>query len=210
MPTSPGRPDSDWRDGFLFLGNQVALDFLNTCPVMDGTPTELLPDWSALVRWFLAAELISPVDAKRFQQEWTNSKHAQRIVESMQQFREELRKAIISWEHTGQIPPALREKLNDLMARHPMRTRLTWSDGQSATELYSAPDKPEDLFAPLAYFAATLFATVDPSKVRKCHHCVLHFHDTSKKGTRRWCSMQLCGNRQKVAAYAARQRLQRE
>jgi predicted RNA-binding Zn ribbon-like protein len=35
---------------------------------------------------------------------------------------------------------------------------------------------------------------------------VLHFQDTSKKGTRRWCSMRLCGNRHKVAAYADRQR----
>ena len=34
----------------------------------------------------------------------------------------------------------------------------------------------------------------------------LHFHDTSKKGTRRWCRMRLCGNRMKVAAYAAWQR----
>jgi predicted RNA-binding Zn ribbon-like protein len=48
---------------------------------------------------------------------------------------------------------------------------------------------------------------VDRNRVRKCDQCVLHFHDISKKGTRRWCSMQLCGNRLKVAAYAARQRL---
>ncbi len=53
---------------------------------------------------------------------------------------------------------------------------------------------------------ATLFAHVDRARVRKCGQCVLHFHDTSKKGTRRWCSMRLCGNRVKVAAYAARQR----
>jgi putative stress-induced transcription regulator len=35
---------SDWRDGFLFLGNHRALDFLNTRPVMDGQPLELLRD----------------------------------------------------------------------------------------------------------------------------------------------------------------------
>ena len=74
------------------------------------------------------------------------------------------------------------------------------------TELWFEPREPEDLFAPLAYSAATLFATVDRKRVRKCAQCVLHFHDTSKKGTRRWCSMQLCGNRLKVAAYAARRR----
>jgi predicted RNA-binding Zn ribbon-like protein len=44
-------------------------------------------------------------------------------------------------------------------------------------------------------------------RVRKCDQCVLHFYDISKKGTRRWCSTQLCGNRQKVAAYAARRRV---
>jgi len=53
---------------------------------------------------------------------------------------------------------------------------------------------------------ATLFAEADRNRVRKCGQCVLHFHDTSKKGIRRWCSMRLCGNRLKVAAYAARQR----
>ena len=51
-----------------------------------------------------------------------------------------------------------------------------------------------------------LFAHVDRNRVRKCGQCVLHFYDTSKKGTRRWCSMQLCGNRLKVVAYPARRR----
>jgi predicted RNA-binding Zn ribbon-like protein len=73
-----------------------------------------------------------------------------------------------------------------------------------ATDIWFQPHEPEDLFAPLAHAAATLFATVDRQRVRKCGQCVLHFQDTSKKGTRRWCSMQLCGNRLKVAAYAAR------
>ena len=75
-----------------------------------------------------------------------------------------------------------------------------------STELWFEPRQPEDLFAPLAHSAAKLFADVDRNRVRKCDQCVLHFHDTSKKGTRRWCSMQLCGNRLKVAAYAARRR----
>jgi hypothetical protein len=68
------------------------------------------------------------------------------------------------------------------------------------------PSRPEDLFAPMAHSAAMLFADVDRKRVRKCGQCVLHFYDTSKKGTRRWCSMQMCGNRLKVGAYAARRR----
>ena len=57
--------------------------------------------------------------------------------------------------------------------------------------------------------AARLFADVDRNRVRKCENCVGHFYDNSKKGNRRWCSMQLCGNRLKVAAYAARKRRER-
>ena len=87
-----------------------------------------------------------------------------------------------------------------------MLTRLKASGGTSTTELWFAPRQPEDLFAPLAHSAAMLCADADRNRVRKCAQCVLHFHDTSKKGTRRWCSMQLCGNRFKVAAYAARKR----
>ena len=36
---------SDWKDGFLFVGNQLALDFVNTRPVQNGEPMELLPDF---------------------------------------------------------------------------------------------------------------------------------------------------------------------
>ena len=98
-------------------------------------------------------------------------------------------------------------ELNRLMIDHPMLTKLKARGSASSTELWFEPRQPEDLFAPLANSTASLFANVDRSRVRKCDQCVLHFHDTSKKGTRRWCSMQLCGNRLKVAAYAARQRM---
>ena len=50
---------SDWRDGFLFIGNHLALDFLNTCPVQNGEAVELLPDFDTLLRWFRAAGLLS-------------------------------------------------------------------------------------------------------------------------------------------------------
>jgi predicted RNA-binding Zn ribbon-like protein len=39
-----------------------------------------------------------------------------------------------------------------------------------------------------------------------CESCVVHFFDTSKKGSRRWCSMNICGNKLKVAAYQRRKR----
>jgi predicted RNA-binding Zn ribbon-like protein len=199
----------EWKDGFLFLGNHLALDFLNTRPVQNGQPKELLPDFSALLRWLKAAGLLSSRKVADLQCQWGKSDGARRVVETMQQFREKLRKEVLAWEQGNAIRHSTLEELNRLMDEHPMRTRIRTEGSALSKELYFETRRPQDLFAPLAYSASILFADVNLNRVRKCNQCVLHFYDTSKKGTRRWCSMQLCGNRQKVAAYAARQRLRR-
>jgi len=196
----------DWTGGFLFVGNELILDFVNTRPVQDGEATELLPDFASLVRWFRAAGILNEHQADELAKKWAESTAGKRAVEQMRQWRERLRKQLIAWEEGGSVHPAMVEEVNQLMAEHPMRFRLS-SKKKPTTELWFEPHQPEDLCAPLAHSVATLVAEVDRNRVRKCGQCVLHFHDTSKKGTRRWCSMQLCGNRLKVAAYARRKRL---
>jgi predicted RNA-binding Zn ribbon-like protein len=198
---------SDWRSGFLFVGNHLALDFLNTRPVQDGGPVELLPDFGALLRWVQAAEMLAPFEAARLARDWKESMRAERTVEAMRVLRERLRKEVLAWESGGAVRQTTVEILNRLMSEHPMLIRLTNTGESASTELWFKARQPEDLFAPLAHSAAMLFSIVDRDRVRKCGQCVLHFYDTSKKGTRHWCSMQLCGNRLKVATYAARQRL---
>ena len=197
---------SDWRDGFLFVGNDLALDFLNTCPVQDGQRSELLPDFDAVLRWFRAAGLLSSRQVDDLKHMWGESARARELAVRMRELREQLRNEILSWEGSGKVHRATIDELNLMMAKHPMLTRLKRDPSGTTTEFWFEPRNPEDLFAPLAHGAAMLFTNADPDRVRKCGHCVLHFYDTSKKGTRRWCSMQLCGNRLKVAAYAARQR----
>src|SRR5215471_13216524 len=194
----------EWRGDFLFIGNNLSLDFLNTRPVQNNEPTELLTDFAALLRWFEAAKQVSSSEAARMSQKWGNSPLAQQVVKAMRQLREWLRAAVLVWEGEGKVPSATMRKINRLIAKHPMRLRLKTSGTGYATELWFEALRPDDLYAPLAHSAASLFADVDRQRVRKCGQCILHFHDTSKKGTRRWCSMQLCGNRLKVAAYAAR------
>ena len=198
---------SDWKDGFLFVGNHLALDFLNTRPVQNGEAVELLPDFDALLRWFKAANLLSFREVADLWRQWGESAQARQVAEAMREMRERLRKELLARERGGAVQRAAMDELNQQMAEHPMLTRLKAGGGAPTTELWFDPRRPEDLFAPLAHSAATLFADLDRNRVRKCRQCVLHFYDTSKKGTRRWCSMRLCGNRLKVAAYAARQRV---
>lgn len=197
---------ADWKDGFLFLGSHLALDLLNTRPVLHVEPVELLADFKALVRWFRAADLLSSREVADLQQRWAGSGRARQAINAVRELREKIRKAILAWERDGTVHQSTVQELNRLMADYPMRTGLRESEEGLVMRPYFVAQEPDDLLAPLAYEAATLFSNVDRARVRKCDHCVLHFHDTSKKGTRRWCSMRLCGNRRKVAAYAARRR----
>jgi predicted RNA-binding Zn ribbon-like protein len=199
-------PTGEWRNGFLFLANQLALDLLNTRPLQDGELVELLPDFDALLRWFQAAGLLRRGEAARLRRHWKGSARARRLVQAVHDLREGLRTEILAWERGGRLRPSNTGKLNRVLSQHPMRIRLTGTGDALATELFFENREPEDLLAPLAHSAAKLFAAADRTRVRKCERCVLHFHDISKKGTRRWCSMRLCGNRSKVAAYAQRKR----
>lgn len=54
--------------------------------------------------------------------------------------------------------------------------------------------------------AIDLVATGDPTRLRECaaDDCALLFHDASRPGARRWCSMAACGNRHKTAQYRRR------
>jgi predicted RNA-binding Zn ribbon-like protein len=102
------------------------------------------------------------------------------------------------------IPQGGREVLNELAAQPclvprmlPGRTR-TWTGAQDARSLLSsvARDAIDVLGGPRA------------ARLKRCEgsRCALLFVDTSRSGRRRWCSMERCGNRAKVAAHRRRRK----
>lgn len=208
MAVQKTEPASPWRDGFLFVGNNLALDFLNTCPVQDGEATELLPDFRTLLCWFVAAGQLTSPQATALERNWANTRQSHSFVREARAFRERLRSGVRKWVESGSVPRATIAELNRLLAEHPMRLRLGGDGGSIKAEIYMKAKLPSDLLAPVSDSAAQLFTKEDRERVRRCGNCVLFFLDTSKKGTRHWCSMQLCGNRSKAAAYAQRKRQQ--
>src|SRR5262245_5425377 len=120
MKTPQKIQNSDWKDGFLFLGNHLALDFVNTRPIPEDQPVELLTDFNALLRWFQAAGLLGSREATSLQQRWGKSREARQTLESMRELREKLRKEILAWERGGTIHQSTVDELNRLMSDHPI------------------------------------------------------------------------------------------
>jgi predicted RNA-binding Zn ribbon-like protein len=197
---------NEWIDGFLFLANRSILDFLNTKPVLADGPTELLSNFQALERWLIASGMATSPKTKAIVRSWRNSADATAFLEQLVAFRERLRKAVIQIESGSSPADAFLAEVNLLLLQYPRHTSLRKRNGKVIRETLFEPRKPADLWAPIIDATVDLLTEAESSRIRKCESCIVHFFDTSKKGSRRWCSMNICGNRLKVAAYQRRKR----
>ena len=194
----------EWIDGFLFVANRSILDLLNTKPVLAGGPTELLPDVRALERWLIASRMVTSARDKATVRKWRRSADAVAFLEKLIAFREKLREAVLRIESGLAPADDFLAEVNALLLRHPLPALLHKREGKVLRETVFELRRPADLWAPIIAATADLLAASDASRLRKCESCVIHFFDTSKKGSRRWCSMNICGNKLKVAAYQKR------
>ncbi len=205
MPvTSPA--SQEWIDGFLFVGNQRALDFLNTRLVLADGPKELLPDVDALVRWLVASGLLTRAKGKVLAGKWRDTTQAAVFLRELLKFRERLRAVVVRQEAGFSASNAFIAEVNALLKEHPGVISLQRKGEKLGLETAFELEKPNDVWAPIAITVAELLSDVSPVRLRKCEACIAHFLDTSKKGSRRWCSMNICGNKFKVAAYRKRKR----
>ncbi len=199
----------DWVDGFLFVANRAILDFLNTKPVLVEGPTELLPDVHALERWLTASGIVQSAKMKTLLRSWRHSPEAASFLKDLIAFRERLRAEVLRIERGLTPSEEFVRLVNAGLVQHPAASVLREGGGRIVREPLLDLKEPSDLWALFFDGAADLLSEPESRRIRKCEACVVHFFDSSKKGSRRWCSMNICGNKLKVAAYQRRRRATR-
>jgi predicted RNA-binding Zn ribbon-like protein len=172
------------RDPRPLTGEPLALDLLNTRWMSEGTLQDLLTDVDGLAVWLDSTGLSGGYAPDG------------RMLRHVQQTREALRTAVDgSLEKGAPLVDAVLEYGR-------VRVALTPQGPVERAEL-SDPD-----WGPAWLAARNYLELLDtaPDRIRSCAHdaCVLHFFDTSRNGTRRWCSMATCGNRAKASRHYAR------
>jgi len=183
--------------GFVRVGGRLAIDLLNTVSARDGAAVDLfehpedLSDWAEVVGVPYAAEI---------------GLHSAAALEDLRQFREVLREGLRRWREGQPTSPGLITRLNHELARDPRHVTLELHDGALVTEMVSTGDPLDRLYADLAASIAMMLARDDRTRYRACANeaCRFTFYDDSKPGTRRWCSMELCGGRAKARAFRLR------
>jgi predicted RNA-binding Zn ribbon-like protein len=191
---------------FLLVANDPSLDFVNTEVILAGVRTDLLQNFGDLTQWFEQANLASAAEMQRLAKVWTDSPEARATLQAAHALRGVLRNAVERVAGIGRIPSEVAGVLGKELQHPRLATEVVQSRGRLRTKPRWLLEKPRDLLVPVAHYAANFFATADYSAIRKCENpkCILWFYDTTKNHSRRWCSMELCGNRAKAAAFRER------
>lgn len=186
-------------DRFVFEAGNLALDLANTRPISDGEFVERLPDPSALERWMALAGL---QDGEGHPRDAGSSAH---LLDVALRLRDAIFDVVESFVDGREPSAASIRTVNEVLGAVRKRERLVDRTGWRL-ETEREPVGPEAPLAPVAEALAELLQEAVPERVRQCddEDCVLWFHDTSRGGQRRWCSMATCGNRNKVAAHYRR------
>jgi predicted RNA-binding Zn ribbon-like protein len=102
------------------------------------------------------------------------------------------------------VPDGDREVLNELASHPSLIPRLVRGPARTLV----AVEGVRSVMSSVARDAIDVLGGPRRARLRRCEgsRCSLLFVDTSRSGRRRWCSMERCGNRSKVAAHRRRRK----
>ena len=192
---------------FPLVANLLWLDFVNTEPARDGRRVDLLEDYGDLVAWLQSAGGLTPEQARQAAR-WDGKAEGQAVLREARALRSALRAGAERLAEGGPPGEDMVRAVNRVLAWRPAYRELVREGRGWVSRARPVSSAPRHLLVPIAESAAWLLEHGDLSLVRRCEGaaCVLHFYDTTRNRSRRWCSMEGCGSRAKAAAYYRRTR----
>ena len=171
---------------FIFLGNNLAADFVNTEAIGQQARLDLIETPALLSKWLAEAKV------------------ADDVLCTSVGLRDaaELRKTIRNcFDHLMESRPLPADDLSLLnKVSNELKTHLQTEGSEEKYVLVNQIKTVSDACALIARATCELIASPQRNSLRKCvsAKCILYFVDISKNQQRQWCSMELCGNRKKA------------
>jgi predicted RNA-binding Zn ribbon-like protein len=158
---------------------------------------EKLESFIDLVAWARQAGILNPAEARIVASQGSNT-----ILNRAIAFRGSLYRIAKSLLEGWPPPQRDLDRLNREIEPAESHRRLVFSRGRLA-RTWAAPHNPDRILWSVAESAAALLTSPEAASVRQCpgSDCGWLFLDTSRNHARRWCQMQVCGNRAKVRKF---------
>ena len=204
-------PDLPSRAGSLdLIADDLALNFANT-ESGRGFPSHQnhFRDAGNVVEWLRHAKALPVEEADWLQTHM--AKRADLAVDLLAQavtLREAIHDIGAAIGHGAKPPEAALASLSALHARCVAEAELAPGVASCRWQWSLRASPVEAALGPIALAAVRLFTEGDFHRIRECggHACGWLFYDRSKNNRRRWCEMEVCGNRAKQRRLAARRR----
>lgn len=179
--------------GFHFLAGRPCLDLVATIGERWRRGFERLRTPDVLARWCVDAGLVADPPAA-----------TEDDLAAARRLRGAIARTLLAWGSGQPLDAGDVAVVNAVAAQPDLAPSL-------ATDATASPPTAGTVSAVLstvARDAVDLVATGDPARLRECaaDDCSLLFHDASRPGARRWCSMATCGNRHKTSRYRNRRK----
>lgn len=199
------------RAGSLELvGGELALDFANTSSGR-GWPSHLehLRSAENVVDWARHAKLLSAADAL-----WLGAKVgadaalARKMLSRALRLREGIHAIAVELAAGHPAPGVAVDGLAKAHASYLARAKLASEAGRYVWSWEPREAPVEALLGPIALSAMTTLTQADLARVKRCGNekCGWVFFDATKNKSRRWCEMEVCGNRAKQSRHIAKAR----
>ena len=183
------------------IGGRLALDFINMVPLRDKL------SWEHFIAFLESARIVTPErGGELLALKRSDPQAAESLLRKAQRLAAGLRLAFDAVLHKQKVLPEWIDPVNDILRITEGHDELISTDNDWEIQFVASERGLEWLLAAVARSAAEIIAEGPRARLRLCANprCGLFFYDTSRTHRRRWCSMTVCGNRHKVAAFARR------
>jgi predicted RNA-binding Zn ribbon-like protein len=192
-----------------FDAGKLPLDFANTAEWhASQQPLEMLETYSDLVAWSEEAKLLNKSEANGLLKNAKEApEEAKQALEKALAVREVIYR-ILSPIAVGEKPAASDlNKFNQALTRGLEKSKITATANGFEWDWKKTVKSFDQMLWPILRSTAELLTSHDIKRVGECaddRGCGYLFYDTSRNHSRRWCSMQSCGNRAKAKRHYQR------
>ena len=211
MDPSSALESRESRAGKLpLIGCDLALDFTNTSSGRGHeTHFEHLRAAENVVAWARHAKVLAPADGDWILQALQGDEGlAARLLKRALALREIIYAIGADVAAHRRAAPESVDALAHVHAACIAKARLA-PHGAGFVWSWAPQEAPiEAVLGPIALSALTLLTQADLSRIKQCQgdHCGWLFLDTTKNKSRRWCEMEVCGNRAKQKRHQSKLR----
>ena len=184
------------------VGGVLCLEFANTyAEEDDGSGYEVFDTFAGFIKWAEHAKILTSAEAEDcYLRSQAEPAAVGQLLEEIKALRQILHSIFFAIADNVQPPAKAVDGLNNNIKTVYAKLRLEQQDQRYD---WSWSGWSEDLAAPIwpvVRSAAELLNSAELIRTRKCHNetCSWLFVDKSKNHSRRWCDMDVCGNRAKA------------